>query len=522
MGDIKRFIVVLVAISAAIMELIDTSIVNVALSNMAGNLGVTVSDVSWVITSYAIANVVIIPLTGFLQSYFGRKNYFLTSIVIFTVASLLCGISNNLEMLVAARFLQGVGGGALLSVSQGLLYDAFPPEKRAVATAIFGMGIVLGPTFGPTLGGIIIDNYHWSWMFFINLPVGIVAILLTQTFVEQKEEERNIDRSRIRIDQVGILLLAVGIGSLQYVLERGDANDWFDSQSITVFSIIALVCISLFIWWELRIDYPVVNLRVFQNRNLMLGCILLTIIGFGLFTSVFLYPLFVQRIIGYTATQTGMLLIPGAGITLFIFPLVGRMLAKGIPPRRIALFGYLFFFTFCALLSTYNAQATAGMFVAALVIRGIGLAFTNIPLINSAIATLTPRELPTGIALSNMTRQLGGAFGIAIANTFITHRFAVHRNDLLTHIQAGQASTEARLGMLTQGLAGRGVLPFHAQDAAYRILDATVSHQALERAYIDTFQLTALFFLVTFPLLFLLKRRSIPPAVAKPLLEEAH
>ncbi|HAK78822.1 MAG TPA: MFS transporter, partial [Runella sp.] len=223
----KRWIVVITVITAAVMELIDTSIVNVGIYQMAGNLGVTIEDISWVITSYAIANVIIIPLTGFLQNYFGRKNYFVASIALFTFASYLCGIADTLPLLVLARFLQGVGGGALLSVSQGLLYDSFPIHQRAIASAVFGMGIVLGPTFGPTLGGFIIDNYHWSWMFFINIPIGIVAFLLSYIYIDKKPEEYHIDRSKIKIDYLGIVLLSIGIGCLQYVLERGEANDWF-------------------------------------------------------------------------------------------------------------------------------------------------------------------------------------------------------------------------------------------------------------------------------------------------------
>ena len=305
------------------MELIDTSIVNVGLTQMAGNLGVTIEDISWVVTSYAIANVIVIPMTGFFQNYFGRKNYYIASIILFTLASYACGIADDLWTLTFFRFVQGVGGGALLSTSQGIMYDSFPPQQRPIASAIFGMGIVMGPTLGPTLGGFIIDNYHWSWMFFINVPFGILATFLCLNFIEKQPQEHNIDRSKISIDQLGILLLAVGVGSLQYVLERGEADDWFDDHTILILTIAAAISIPMFIWWELKTKNPVVDLRVLKNRNLAIGSILVFIIGYGLFTSIMLFPLFVQRIIGYTATKTGNLLIPGGLITIFVFPVVG-------------------------------------------------------------------------------------------------------------------------------------------------------------------------------------------------------
>ena len=260
--NFAKIIVVITVVSAAIMELIDTSIVNVGVSQMAGSLGVTIEDISWVITSYAIANVIVIPMTGFLQRFFGRKNYYLASIVLFTVASGFCGISTDLWMLVFWRFLQGIGGGALLSVSQGILFDTFSVQQRPMASAMFGIGIVLGPTFGPTLGGIILDNYHWSWMFFINLPFGVLAILLSYFFLERKPEEFQINRSAIKIDTIGILLLALFVGPLQFVLERGSADDWFEDPMILRMTILCIVSFVAFVWWELKSPNPVVDLRV--------------------------------------------------------------------------------------------------------------------------------------------------------------------------------------------------------------------------------------------------------------------
>lgn len=518
----RRWIVVITTVSAAILELIDTSIVNVGLTQMAGNLGVTIEDISWVVTAYAIANVIIIPMTGFLQNYFGRKTYYIGSIILFTIASYFCGIADDLWTLVAFRFLQGIGGGALLSTSQGIMYDAFPPTQRAIASAVFGMGIVLGPTLGPTLGGYIIDNYHWSWMFFINVPIGILAIFLCATFVEKQPYEFNIDRSRIKIDQLGILLLAVGIGSLQYVLERGEADDWFDDRAILYLTIVAAISIPLFLWWELKTDSPVMDLRVVKNRNLAVGSILVFIIGYGLFTSILLFPLFAQRIVGYTATKTGNILIPGGAISLLMFPIVGRSLANGVSPRIFGVLGYLSFILFCYMMSNLNADAGESDFTWALLVRGAGMAMINAPLINQSISTLKPQELPTGIAFTNMVRQLGGAFGVAITNTYIAQRTAVHRSDLVSNLQAGDPLTTDRLNALTQGLAARGMNALDAVTGAYKSLDGIISKQALMISYLDTFRLAGLFFVVTLPLLFLMKNKKMDPAAAKAAADAAH
>lgn len=519
--NFAKIIVVITVVSAAIMELIDTSIVNVGVSQMAGSLGVTIEDISWVITSYAIANVIVIPMTGFLQRFFGRKNYYLASIVLFTVASGFCGISTDLWMLVFWRFLQGIGGGALLSVSQGILFDTFSVQQRPMASAMFGIGIVLGPTFGPTLGGIILDNYHWSWMFFINLPFGVLAILLSYFFLEKKPEEFQINRSTIKIDTIGILLLALFVGPLQFVLERGSADDWFEDPMILRMTILCIVSFAAFVWWELKSPNPVVDLRVLKNRNLAIGMFLTVIVGFGLFGSVFLYPLFAQRIIGFGAKTTGELVIPGAMMALFLFPIVGKMTTRGVPPRNIVFTGYFFFFLFAMLMSWLNADAAAWMLAAVLVVRGIGLAFLNLPLINTSVSTLTQAELPMGIALTNMSRQLGGALGIAVLNTFINYRSAQHNTDLIANLVPGSPAFEERLAGIVGGLTARGVNPLEAPQMAYQNLQLIVQKQSLMLSYLDAFQLTAFFFVASLPLILLMQSKKASAAAMKAA-AEAH
>ncbi len=519
----RRWVIVITAVTAAVMELIDTSIVNVGLTDIAGSLGATIEDASWVVTSYGIANVIVIPMTGFLQRYFGRKNYYIASIILFTIASYGCGIAPNLWTLVFFRFMQGVGGGALLSTSQGLLFDAFPPKQRPLASALFGLGIVLGPTFGPTLGGYIIDNYHWSWMFYINIPVGIAATVLSLRFIDKKADEHSIDRQAINIDWLGIMLLAVSVGSLQYVLERGESDDWFDSNTILYLTIAVVIALPWFIWSQLRgTSSPVLDLRVLKSRNLAVGTTLMFIVGYGLFTSVLLYPLMVQRVAGFTATQTGRLLIPGGAIAAICFPLVGRLLGKGVSPRYIVMAGYVAFASFCFIMSTFNADTTNGYYVQALLIRGVGLAFVNVPLINSSVSGLQPQQLPMGIALTNMMRQLGGAFGVAITNTYVAQRVASHRLDLVSNITPDNPLAAERINGMTQTLTAKGINAFDAVTGAYRMLELAVQKQALLMAYLDAFRLAGMFFVVSFPLLFLLRSVKMDAATAKAAADAAH
>ncbi|MEP6465530.1 MAG: DHA2 family efflux MFS transporter permease subunit, partial [Parafilimonas sp.] len=329
MKKLAKYIIVITTVAAAVMELVDTSIVNVALNDMAGSLGVSIEDISWVITSYAIANVIIIPLTSFLAKYFGRKNYYIVSMIIFTAASYMCGQSTSLVEIIIWRFVQGVGGGALLSTSQSILFDAFEEKDRPIAAGLFGMGIVLGPTFGPTLGGFIIEHFSWPLIFMINVPIGFLATILAYTFIEKKDKEGQ-QKKGMYIDYTGILFLAAGIGCLQYVLERGQADDWFSSNAIRICSVIGAAGLISFIVRELSIKNPAVNLRVMGNRNLAFTTIFTFVAGFGLFTSVFVYPVLAQRVLGFTAYETGLSLLAPSCIAIILMPVIGKLMSKGV------------------------------------------------------------------------------------------------------------------------------------------------------------------------------------------------
>lgn len=517
-----RIIIVITTITAAIMELIDTSIVNVALNNISGTLGATLEDASWVVTAYAIANVIIIPLTGFLSRYFGRKNYYLVSIIMFTLASYMCGNSSSLWMLVFWRFVQGIGGGALLSVSQGILFDQFKPEEKGMAGGIFGMGIVVGPTIGPILGGYIVDNYHWALIFDINIPIGIAAALLTWKFIDKEPNEYNIDKKAISIDYIGILSLTVGIGALQYVLEKGQSEDWFQDELIRYLSLAAVAGLGVFIWWELHTKNPAINLRVMKNRNLIGSNVLTFVCGFGLFGSVYLFPVMVQRVMGYTPTEAGLALAPGALIAIFAMPFIGIGLGKGVKPILFVVLGFVLFILHGYLSSIATADSGKWWFAASQMCRGVGTGCLTVPLLSQAVVGLKPQDMPYGISLNNMFRQLGGAFGIAIMNTYATNRFATHRSDLVSNLQGNNPLFTERMNGLTQGMIAKGVNPLSARQAAFASLDHTLSNQAQMQAYLDGFLLISVFFICTIPFMLLLKNETMDAKTRAEVAAAAH
>lgn len=517
-----KFIIVVTTITAAIMELIDTSIVNVALNDMAGSLGVSIEDVSWVITAYAIANVIIIPLTGFLAEFFGRKTYYLVSMIVFTVASYLCAQSHSLVEIVVWRFMQGIGGGALLSTSQAILFDAFEPKDRPIASGLFGMGLVLGPTLGPTLGGYIIENGKWPEIFMINLPIGIIASVLTIVFIERRPGEGK-NKASIHIDYLGIMLLAAGIGCLQYVLERGESEDWFSSGSIRICSMVAIVGLGGFIWHSLTTKKtPAVNLRVLGNKNLALSTVLTFVSGVGLFTSVFVYPVLAQRVLGFSAYITGLSLLAPTLFGVMLMPVVGKLMSKGVSAKPFVFGGMLFFAAYCFESSKVSPDVGMGDFFFPLALRAFGMAFINLPLINQAVAGLEKKDYASGIALNNMIRQLGGAFGIALANLYIRQEYMQHRSDMLTKVPDTSITFLQRIQTLTQGFVAKGADPVTAMKQAYGVIDGIIERQSYYLAYLDTFRLVALFFICALPLVFFLKSKKMSKAEAAAAAEAAH
>lgn len=520
----SRFIIVLTTVTAAIMELLDTTIVNVALNQMAGSLGATIEDIAWVITSYAIANVIIIPMTGFLGEYFGRKNYYLASMILFGIASYLCGNSGSLWELVFWRFIQGIGGGALLSTSQAILFDAFPPKDRGTASGLFGMGIVLGPTLGPTVGGYIVDNYTWGDIFYINVPICIIATILTILYVPKKADEGK-HKDKIKIDYLGIALLMIGIGALQYVLEKGESKDWFQSREISIISLVALVGVVGFISRELNTDHPVVNLKIFGNRNFAFSSIFVMVSGFGLFTSVFVYPVLVQRINGFTPYETGLSLLFPTLTILPMFPILGRRMSAGASPIPFVVAGLIIFAAF----GFYSGTATTDMgrwdFYPMQLLRGLGTVLLQLPLINASVAGLKPNEFGAGISLTNMIRQLGGAFGIALANNYVALQYAQHRSDLVSNYVPNNPLFTERFNALKMSFLSRTGDAVQATAQAYRQLELLLDRQSYYLAYLDTFRIISIFFICVLPLVVLLrtkKKSAAESAAAAKAAAESH
>ena len=497
----KKWLITITVITCAIMELIDTSIVNVATRQIAGNLGATIEETAWVITAYAISNIIIIPLTGFLSNIFGRKVYFTASVILFTVASFLCGASSSIYMLVFWRFVQGIGGGALLATAQTVLVETFPPEEVDKANGIFGAGIVMGPTLGPVLGGYLTDNFSWGWIFYVNVPIGIIATFLSWKYIKGTKT-----KLEGKVDYWGILFLILGIGSLQLVLEEGERKDWFNSNFVTTFFILAIVGIIAFIVRELKAKNPVVDLRVLQNRNVIVGSILSVAFGVAIYVSVFLYPIFVQGFLGWNATRTGLLILPSSFLTGILMGVCATLIQKGANPKVLLIFGFAFVIAYEVI--TYQlATPTSGEWdwFWPQMIRGLGFGLIFVPVAGLTLSGLKGSAIAQASGLSNMLRLLGGAAGIAIINTFVIRRIAVHRNDLMGNVSVYNTEANDRWYGLVQGFQAQGKPLAEAQQMANSVMEGVVSLQAAVISYAEGFLMIGLICAVCLPFVFLAK-----------------
>ncbi len=503
----ERAVIVITAISAALLQLIDTSIVNVSLREISGSIGATTTEIAWAVTAYAISNVIMIPLSGMMGDLFGRKNYFTISILLFTVASFFCGLATSLWSLVAWRFIQGIGGGALLTTSQTIIVEAYPPEKIGIANAIFGMGVILGPTFGPTLGGYLTDNYSWHWIFFINIPIGILAAYLSWTFVK----ERKGARKPKKIDWTGIAFLVISVGSLQYVLEEGNSKDWFESKEIIALTLVTVAGFVGFIWRELTYRYPAVKLSLLNNWNLAIGSVLNFVVGMILLATVFVFPLFVQIGLGWTATKTGNFMIPGALASAVSMAIVGKLLTRGFNPKIIMIVGTLMVFAFAFVMSFSSPDSNEAYFFWPFILRGLGIGFMLSPVMALSLQGLKNADIPQAAGLSNMMRQLGGAVGIAVMNLILIHRNAANDVYLLQHANIYNEPFSERLNMLTQNFVSQGYFIDDARQIAYKLMDLTIFKQQSLVSYDNIFWLVAMSVLCCVPLILMIKNNKGMP-----------
>ncbi|MES2829062.1 MAG: DHA2 family efflux MFS transporter permease subunit [Bacteroidota bacterium] len=498
---LKKWVITFTVITASLLELIDTTIVNVAIPQIQGNLGATLEDVAWLSTGYAVANVIILPMSGWLGSRFGRKNYFMFSIILFTIASFLCGNATNLEELIAFRILQGLAGGGLISTAQAILIETWPREDVGIATALFGLGAVVGPTVGPTIGGYLLEISSWPLIFYVNIPVGILAAYCTWTFVTETPK----DGKGMPVDWWGIALLAIAVGSLQTLLEKGESEDWFATPYITALAVASVVGLLLFIWREMSTDHPIVNFKIMRHRSFAVGMFTSFILGFGLYGSVFVFPIFCQNLLGFSALQTGELLFPGGLCTIVMMPFIGIMLKKNIPAQFMATIGMFLFFVFCAMLSNSTLQSGTNDFFLPLMIRGVGMALLFVPLTTLAIQDLKGPEIGQGSGLNNMMRQLGGSFGIAALTTMIHVRQGFHRSNLLVNINEYNPAFTERFNGLINNFMARGYTLLDAKSLAAKAIEGALTKQVMLLTYNDAYWVAGLIMLCSIPLLYLQK-----------------
>jgi len=498
----RKWIIVVTVVLSAMMELIDTTIVNVSLPQMMGNLGATLDEIAWVVTSYIFANVIVLPMSSWLSAFMGRRAYFVGSISVFTVASFFCGHSSSLWELVIFRFLQGAAGAGLMATSQSILVETFPPDELAFGMGLFGTGVVVGPLIGPTLGGWITDNYSWPWIFYVNLPVGVLAATMSLLFVRDRRHEQQSEG----IDWLGIVFLIAGVGSLQIVLDQGERADWFAAPYITVLSIIAGIGILAFIWWEIKTKDPVVDLRVLKSRSVAAGTFFTFIHGLGLNSSQFIFPVFIQHLLGFTAFQSGLLMVPSSITSALMMPLTGRILHRGVSPRFLCVIGFLGFFAFTWMLSQSTLASGQADFFWPLILRGFGLSLLFVPITTLVLAGLSPRATHQVVGLTGMMRQLGGSLGVALIATFVEHRRWAHRQDLLHYLTPFDFAFRERLHAIMHGLMAQGSSYIEAQQQAYAAIDGIVTKQAFLLTYMDAFRIIGVLFLCCMPVLLLFKR----------------
>lgn len=496
----NRWLIALTVMLPTLIEIVDMSVVNVSLDHIRGSLSAGIDESTWAITSYLVSNAIVIPITGWLSRLFGRKKYLIASIAMFTISSFLCGSAWSLRSLVIFRIIQGIGGGALQPLSQSILLEAFPPQKHGMAMAIFGVGIMFGPIIGPLLGGWITDNWSWRWIFYINVPIGIISILLSIFVIH---DPPYMKRVKMKIDYPGLLLLALGLGSLQFVLDKGQREDWFSSSLIVTFSIISAVSLILFVILELFSENPVINLRLFKDRTFTTGNILMFFAFFNLFGSIVLLPIYLQTLMGYTSFLAGLVLGPGGIATMFALPIAGKFVEKR-NPKIILIAGISICALSTYLMSKFTLHADFFNISIPRVVLGIGMGFLFIPLTTMTLSHIPRERMTDATAMYNLLRNIGGSVGVAFVTTIIARRAQFHHLRLVEHLTPFNniyIEIKRYAGAL-QSYKGMG---FINPDAfIYRDLLS----QANMKAFNDAFFLLSVLMMIILPLVLLMKREK--------------
>ena len=491
---------------AIFMEVLDTSVANVALPHIAGNLSAGVDESTWVLTSYLVSNAIVLPLTGWFSSIFGRKRFYMVCVVIFTLSSLLCGLAPSLPLLVVFRVLQGAGGGALQPISQAILMESFPKEKRGMAMAIFGMGVVLAPIIGPTLGGWITDSYSWRWIFLINIPVGVISLVLTLFLIfDPPYLVRKSLREGARIDYIGIGLLSVGLGFLQVVLDKGEREDWFGSNFIIWCAVVAAVGLVGAFLWELSQKDPAVDFHLLKERNFLIATMTMFMLGVVLYGSTALLPIFLQTLLGYTAMLSGLVLSPGGILVVILLPVVGKLLTR-IESRWLVVFGLAVLALSLFHMATFNLEVDFRTAMTARIYQSAGMAFLFVPINVMAFYFIPKEKINNATGIINLARNIGGSVGIAGVVTMLARRAQFHQAVLVGHMTPLDTAYRTMVGGATQLLALQGSDPilagYQAQGLAYGVL---MRHSTM-LAFLDDFWLMAVVILAVIPFMFLMKK----------------
>ena len=507
--------IIFVAVLASLLEIVDTSIVNVALPTMMGNLGATLEDISMVITGYAIANAVILPLSAWLGDRFGRRRYYLGCIAIFTITSVACGLAPNLQFLIIFRILQGLAGGALLPTSQTLIYEQFPKEKAGIAGAIFGMSVMVGPALGPVLGGYLTDSFGWRSIFNINLPLGMIALFIGATCIfDSPREEGHVKEKGF--DALGLFLLVAGIGCLQYALERGEADDWFASKAIAICVITTLISLPTFVWWELRIKNPIINIRLFKEQIVVNGILLMGLLGFYLYGVLFVLPVFVSIVFHYTATQTGSLFIPGSLVTMALMPLIGKLMVSGVSVKKLIFIGLSGLVVCIWTMTTLSPLSSRQDILMALYIRGFSLAFLFVPINSGILSQFKGQAMGQVSGLLNLSRQIGGSIGIALVGTLLTMRGHQNYIDMAAKVSLLNSNTQqvfyqAQNSIIHKMSSGVGMLK--ADKAALTSIKHRLDGQVFMMSFNQLMWIIMIIFSLSFIPWYFLKLRVRPTGV---------
>jgi len=508
MNNPSKWIIALAVVLPTLLEVIDTSVVNVSLDHIRGSLSAGIDEATWAITAYLVSNAIIIPLTGWLSTVFGRKRYLLFSVTLFTASSFMCGSATSIAALILFRIIQGIGGGALQPISQAILLEAFPPAEYGMAMAIFGIGVMFGPIVGPVLGGWITDNWSWNWIFYINIPIGMISVLMIMLVIQ---DPPYLKRIREKIDYIGLGLIVVGIGCLQVMLDKGQREDWFSSQFIMRLAIVSIVCLIAFVFWELRKKDPILNLREFKNVSFASANVIQCVAFFVLFGSIVLLPLFVQQLLGYTSFLSGMVLAPGGIATLFSMGISGILVQK-VNPKAVLAAGLLVTTYSIYTMSQFNAYIDYNTIAFSRIIMGFGLGMIFVPLTSLAFSTIKKEEMGNATSIFSLLRNIAGSFGIAIMTTLLARRAQFHQfrlseqlNPFDPRYQLGMNNAMAALGYKTGEATVAG---------AHGVIYGQLIKQSNLFSFNDAFYVATLLMLCVVPFVFLIKR---PKNMDKPI-----